>query len=147
MTLVPKERWTSTEVGRHLSGRRKENTDPEVLLRKSLHAAGARFRLHRRLAQGCTPDIVLPSRRLAVFVDGCFWHACPQHGRKKPWTGPNAVLWEAKMRRNRERDTASTRLAEEQGWMVRRFWECEIRECANSVAERLLALAVFERRR
>ena len=83
------------------------------LLRKALHAAGGRFRLHRQIAKGCTPDIVLPGRRLAVFVDGCFWHGCPTHGRKTPWTGPNAELWEEKMRRNAERDQRSTSLAEE----------------------------------
>ena len=58
------------------------------MLRQAVHAAGGRFRLHRRIAKGCTPDFVLPSRRVAVFVDGCFWHGCPEHGRKTPWTGP-----------------------------------------------------------
>jgi DNA mismatch endonuclease (patch repair protein) len=121
------EKWVSTVAGRHLSGRRKEDTVPEVALRKALHAAGARFRLHRKLAKGCTPDIVLPSRHLAVFVDGCFWHGCPEHGRKAPWTGPNADLWVTKMQRNRERDVNSTRLATELGWRVIRVWECSIR--------------------
>ena len=80
----------TTRAGAHLAGRRKVNTTPEVLLRQAVHAAGGRFRLHRRIAKGCTPDFVLPSRRVAVFVDGCFWHGCPEHGRKTPWTGPNA---------------------------------------------------------
>lgn len=97
-----------------------------MALRKALHAAGARFRLHRQLAKGCTPDIVLPGRRVAVFVDGCFWHGCPEHGRKAPWTGPNAALWAEKMRRNAERDRSSTRLAQQQGWIVLRFWECSV---------------------
>ena len=140
------ERWISTSSGRHLSGRRKENTTPEVVLRRALHARGARFRLHRRLAKGCTPDLVLPSRRLAVFVDGCFWHGCPDHGRKKPWTGPNAELWESKMLRNRQRDSVSTHLAEELGWVVERVWECQVRESAPSVAERLLAFTVLDSR-
>ena len=82
-------------MGQHEGGRAprwtaKANTAPEVLLRQAVHAAGGRFRLHRRIAKGCTPDFVLPSRRVAVFVDGCFWHGCPEHGRKTPWTGPNA---------------------------------------------------------
>jgi DNA mismatch endonuclease, patch repair protein len=108
--------WASTDRGKHLRGRKKVSTAPEVLLRKALHALGARFRLHRRLAKGCTPDIVMPSRRLAVFVDGDYWHSCPVHGRTRPFTGPNAVLWEEKMARNKERDLRSTRLAEEVGW-------------------------------
>lgn len=85
--------WVRTKEGAHLAGRRNENTDPEVLLRRAVHAAGGRFRLHRRIAKGCTPDFVLPGRRVAVFVDGCFWHNCPVHGRKREWTGPNAELW------------------------------------------------------
>lgn len=66
------EQWVSTRAGTHLAGRRKEGTTPEVLLRKAVHAAGGRFRLHPPFAKGCTPDFVLPSRRVAVFVDGCF---------------------------------------------------------------------------
>lgn len=130
----------STVAGRHLSGRRKENTAPEVALRKALHAAGARFRLHRTLAKGCTPDIVLPSRHLAVFVDGCFWHGCPQHGRKTRWTGPNAELWLAKMRRNHERDEYSTQMAVALGWTVARVWECSVREDPKLCAAGVLKL-------
>lgn len=131
--------WVSTQAGRHLAGRRKTSTHPEVLLRSAIHAAGGRFRLHRTLAKGCTPDIVFPGRRLAVFVDGCFWHGCPTHGRQTPWTGPNARLWEEKMRRNRERDERSTNLAKGAGWRVERVWECEILEDPAGVAKRLLS--------
>ena len=115
------------------------NTAPEVLLRSALHAAGARFRLHPPLAKGCTPDLVLPRHRVAVFVDGCFWHGCPEHGRKTPWTGPNAALWAAKMARNRERDRRSTALAEEQGWTVVRLWECAVRSDGASGAAVVIA--------
>lgn len=132
------ENWVSTVAGRHLAGRRRESTGPEIALRKALHAAGARFRLHRKLAKGCTPDLVLPGQHLAVFVDGCFWHGCPQHGRKTPWTGPNAELWAAKMERNRGRDERSTQLAEELGWIVLRSWECEIRSSPTAVVARIL---------
>lgn len=132
------EKWVSTPKGKHLSGRRKTNTAPEVLLRRAFHAAGGRFRLHRTLAKGCTPDIVFPGRRLVIFVDGCFWHGCPAHGRKTPWTGPNASLWEGKMRRNQERDARATQLAVQAGWQVERVWECEIQEDAHLVARRIL---------
>lgn len=131
--------WVSTSAGRHLAGRKKANTAPEILLRKALHAAGARFRLQRTLAKGCTPDIVLPSRKVAVFVDGCFWHGCPEHGRRKPWAGPNAALWEQKMRRNTERDERSSRLASENGWQVERVWECEISRELGEVVGRILS--------
>ncbi len=131
--------WTSTAHGRHLGGRRKANTEPELLLRKALHAAGARFRLHRQLAKGCTPDIVLPGRRIAIFVDGDYWHSCPVHGRQTPFTGPNGSLWEQKMQRNKERDARSTALAESLGWTVRRVWECSVRANPATVAASVLS--------
>ena len=133
------EQWTSTAAGRHLAGRVKTSTKPEVTLRKALHAAGYRFRLHPRIARGCTPDLVLPRHRVAVFVDGCFFHACPEHGRRTPWTGPNAELWEAKMERNRANDVRSTRLAREAGWTVVRVWEHEITQDIDTAAERVRA--------
>lgn len=131
--------WVSTESGKHLSGRKKKDTAPELALRKALHSQGARFRLHRQLAKGCTPDIVMPGRRLAIFVDGCFWHGCPEHGRKTSFTGPNASLWEEKMRRNSWRDARSTSIAVELGWDVQRIWECAIRDDVVQVATLLLA--------
>lgn len=116
------------------------NTAPEVELRRAIHAAGGRFRLHPKIARGCTPDFVLPGRRIAVFVDGCFWHGCPEHGRKTPWTGPNAGLWETKMQRNAERDRNSTLLAETAGWVVVRVWECQVRTSAPELAIQILSL-------
>lgn len=130
--------WVSTAKGAHLRGRVKQHTKPEVVLRRALHATGARFRLHPRLAKGCTPDLVLPRRRLAVFVDGCWWHSCPRHGRKTPFTGPNAELWAAKMARNKQRDHMATELAEALGWTVVRVWECEVTADADAAARRVL---------
>lgn len=135
----PAERtWVSTPKGGHLAGRVKQHTKPEVALRRALHALGARFRLHPRLAKGCTPDIVLPRRRLAVFVDGCWWHSCPEHGRRTPFTGPNAELWAEKMRRNKERDLTATELAESLGWTVIRVWECEVTRDPREAAAKVL---------
>lgn len=95
--------------------------------------------MHRRIAKGCTPDFVLPGRRIAVFVDGCFWHNCPQHGRKTPFTGPNASLWTAKLIRNVERDRLADQVAAEYGWTPVRVWECEVRSDPTAVARRLLS--------
>jgi DNA mismatch endonuclease, patch repair protein len=132
------QRWVSTAAGGHLAGRKKKDTAPEVALRKALHARGARFRLHRQLAKGCTPDIVMPGRGLAIFVDGCFWHGCPTHGRKTPFSGPNASLWADKMANNVKRDERSTMLARSMGWEVVRVWECEIAASATQVAAAVL---------
>jgi len=84
----------------------------------------------------------LPGRRVAVFVDGCFWHSCPVHGRKTPFVGPNAELWEAKMQRNRERDVRSTELAISAGWQVIRLWECEVKADPESAASRVLRASI-----
>lgn len=81
----------------------------------------------------------MPGRRLAIFVDGCIWHSCPVHGRKTPFTGPNAARWEAKMLHNRARDATSTRIALDLGWHVVRLWECEVVADPLSVARRVLA--------
>lgn len=131
--------WVSTGAGRHLAGRRKTDTEPELALRRALHAADFRFRLHPRVAPGCTPDLVLPRHHVAVFVDGCFWHGCPEHGRRTPWTGPNAALWADKLARNAERDRRSTALAEAAGWTVVRVWEHEVTNDVEAAVARVRA--------
>lgn len=88
------------------------------------------------IVPGCTPDFVLPGSRVAVFVDGCFWHGCPTHGTKK-FKGPNAGLWEQKIQTNQERDDSNNAAAEAAGWTVLRFWECEVKRDADEVAQRV----------
>lgn len=141
MTEAAGDAWVSTPEGAHLRARRSRDTTPELLLRRAVHALGLRFRLQRRLAPGCRPDLLLVARRVAVFVDGCFWHGCPVHGRSRPWTGPNARLWEQKMVRNKERDVRSSALAEAAGYQVLRVWECEVRADPAAAARRVADLA------
>jgi DNA mismatch endonuclease, patch repair protein len=131
--------WVSTKAGRMLSGRRSRDTRPERLLRSALHAKGGRFRLHRRLAPECTPDLVLPRHRVAVWVDGCFWHSCPIHGRKTPFAGPNADLWRLKLDRTQQRDLRAVEVAQEAGWRTLRLWECEVVQDPTGAAARVLA--------
>lgn len=104
----------------------RKDTFPELEVRRFLHAKGLRFRLHVRDLPG-TPDLVLPSRRTAVFVHGCFWHghACP-HGSVKART--NATYWDAKIRNNRERDARKASALRDAGWFVETVWECECRD-------------------
>ncbi len=103
---------------------RAANTTPEVRLRAALHARGVRFRLDRRidLGQGrpITADLVFKGRRLAVFVDGCFWHGCPQHCRMP---SSNVDYWESKIGRNVARDHANDERLARNGWRVVRVWE------------------------
>ena len=130
-------KWVSTAAGQHLRGRTTRSTGPEKRLRSALHRRGVRFRLHRRVAKGCTPDFVLPGRRIAVFVDGCFWHGCPQHGRTT-FQGPNAERWAEKMRTNRCRDEHANWAAGAAGWKVVRVWECEVKRNVEEAAEQVL---------
>ena len=102
------------------------DTGPEVRLRSALHRAGARFRVHQsiRVDEGrpVIVDIAFPRRRVAVFLDGCFWHACPEHG-----TIPkaNREYWEPKLRGNRQRDLETVNRLERAGWCAVRVWEHE----------------------
>jgi DNA mismatch endonuclease, patch repair protein len=100
------------------------DTKPERRLRSELHRRGFRFRKHLRPVPGlrCKPDIVFPRDRVAVFVDGCFWHGCPLHGRR-PST--NAAYWATKIERNVARDQANSDVLRGDGWRVVRVWEHE----------------------
>lgn len=97
----------------------RESTKPEVVLRRALHARGLRFRLHRRDLPG-TPDIVFPTQRLAVFVDGCFWHGCPDHGVTPK---NNRDWWLTKLVKNAERDAQKDAELIELGWTPLHLWE------------------------
>ena len=133
------QRWVTTSRSAALSARRSRDTAPEVELRRALHAAGARFRLQRRIAKGCTADLVLPRWRVAVFVDGDFWHGCPTHFPDRQPAGPNAALWQQKFARTQERDRKATTTAQQAGWTVIRLWECEISVSPADTAARVLA--------
>jgi DNA mismatch endonuclease, patch repair protein len=103
---------------------RARNTQPELSLRKGLWAAGVRgWRCHWRAAPG-TPDLAWPGRKIAVFVDGAFWHGHPS--RYKP--GRSGPDWDAKIQRNMERDREVESLLRDRGWTVLRFWDFELRK-------------------
>lgn len=121
---------------RMMAGIRNRDTKPEIVVRKALFAAGFRFRLHRRDLPG-RPDIVLPGKRIAVFVHGCFWHmheGCKN--AKLPST--HTDFWREKLGRNVERDRANVNALLGLGWRVLVVWECATREtraeCALSSA-------------
>jgi len=104
---------------------RQKNTKPETVVRQALHAAGFRYRLHRRDLPG-SPDIVLPGRKAVVFVHGCFWHRHP--GCKAASTPKTrAEFWARKFDANVERDRRAIDALSEKGWAVHVVWECETR--------------------
>jgi DNA mismatch endonuclease, patch repair protein len=107
----------------NMRGNRRADTKPELALRAALFAMGYRYRKDLRLdlpARRVRPDIAFTSRRVAVFVDGCFWHACPEHGSKPK---SNEWYWSPKLTRNVERDRAVDDALTEAGWTVLRLWE------------------------
>ena len=102
---------------------RKTGTKPEVALRSELHRRGLRFRKNLRLTVGSTatwPDVVFPKARVAVFVDGCFWHRCPEHGGEP---NANSWYWTEKLDRNVSRDHWVSDRLQADGWSVVRIWE------------------------
>ncbi|MFF4771986.1 very short patch repair endonuclease [Microtetraspora fusca] len=110
---------------RNMRANRRSNTKPEVALRSALHRLGYRYRKDLRLDLGSVkvrPDIVFTARKVAVFVDGCFWHVCPEHGRQPTI---NEWYWTPKLRRNMERDQTVNAALAEAGWRVVRLWEHE----------------------
>jgi DNA mismatch endonuclease (patch repair protein) len=113
-----------------------KNTSVEVELRKLLWAAGLRgYRLHDERVPG-HPDVIFPSARVAVFVDGCFWHGCSKCYRQPK---SNKKYWRMKVQRNRDRDERVTAACRQQGWDVVRTWEHEIKGSPGRVTRRILA--------
>lgn len=107
---------------------RAKNTRPEMVVRRMLHAAGYRYRLHASDLPG-KPDLVFASRRKVVFVNGCFWHRhrdCALARLPKSRT----EFWTEKLERNRERDERNVAALRQQGWEVLTVWECEVRDPA-----------------
>jgi DNA mismatch endonuclease (patch repair protein) len=124
-------RWPGVPEGRRriMEANRRRDTSPELAIRSLLHARGFRYRIDRPVsvagARPIRPDIVFPATRIAVFIDGCFWHGCPVHGTS-PRT--NAAYWLPKIHENRERDARHNAALESEGWLVIRAWEHEAPE-------------------
>lgn len=123
-------------------GNRRADTSPELRLRRGLWARGLRFRKDFPIRpaghRAVRADIVFPRARLAVFVDGCFWHSCPQHGRVPR---SNREYWEAKLRNNRQRDLRVTKALEAECWTVMRVWEHEeLADALDAVEKRYWTL-------
>lgn len=107
-----------------------KNTAPEIRLRRAAWALGLRYRLHRPI--GFTrPDLVFAGAKVAVFVDGCFWHCCPLHSVMPK---NNREFWQKKLGRNVQRDAEATQYLIGAGWRVLRFWEHEVEESAETCA-------------
>lgn len=126
---------SSPEASRRMAKVRQKGTGAEVVLRSELYRRGLRYRVDfevlkkpRRIA-----DIAFPGRRIAVFVDGCFWHGCPEHAT---WPKQNAEFWRQKIEANRLRDADTNSRLLGAGWTVLRFWEHQSpSEAAEAIAQ------------
>jgi len=107
-----------------MQGNRSRDTKPELLVRRAVHALGLRYRVNVRPESGLrrTADIVFPRPRVAIFIDGCYWHGCEDHCRL-PTT--NHVYWSTKIGGNKRRDAETTASLAAKGWTVLRYWAHE----------------------
>jgi len=113
---------SSPAASKVMRGNRRRDTAPELALRSELHRRGRRFRVDYRISVPgfpARPDVVFPRQRVAVYVDGCFWHRCPVHGTE-PKT--NSRYWMPKLNANVARDRRMTTALEREGWRVLRLW-------------------------
>ncbi|MBS7847388.1 DNA mismatch endonuclease Vsr [Pseudomonas fluorescens] len=116
---------------RMMSSIRGKNTQPELKVRRFLHAHGYRFRLHRKDLPG-NPDIVLPKLMTCIFVHGCFWH---KHDNCRYATTPKSRqdFWESKLSKNAERDAKASEALQHLGWTVLIVWECQLRSAETAL--------------
>ncbi|MFD5545667.1 very short patch repair endonuclease [Streptomyces goshikiensis] len=136
------EAFESTPAVRaRMSRQKSKDTKIEVALRRALHAAGLRYRVHRRPLKGIRreADIVFGPARVAVFVDGCFWHGCSEHAT---WPRRNAEFWRGKIEGNQARDRDTDARLAESGWLAVRVWE---HEAVDEAAERVRRIVLARR--
>lgn len=129
---------------------RRRDTAAERRIRSLLHQDGLRFRVDFPIRVGrarpIRPDVVFQRARLAVFIDGCFWHGCPHHGRRE--SGKNSEYWGPKISRNRERDAEQIETLRGNGWSVLRVWEhTDPEDAAASIKHELIGLGYAPARR
>lgn len=123
-----------------MAGIKAKDTKPEMIVRRGLHAAGFRFRLHDRKLPG-KPDLVLPKYRAVIFVNGCFWHGheCAMF----KWPKTREEFWRTKIERNRAVDIQNAERLTSSGWRLLTVWECALRKSTNVAIETTLQRVVF----
>lgn len=123
------DKITSETRSRNMSRIRSKNTTPELKLRKLLYSQGYRYRIYYPLKG--KPDIVFPKKKIAVFVNGCFWHG---HGCKVDHVSKsNSAYWTSKITKNKERDKEVNEFLTKEDWKVITVWECEVKEWVNDL--------------
>lgn len=135
---------SSQAASNRMRASKSRDTTPEKSLRKELHKRGLRYRIDARpiMELNRRADIVFRSAKVAIFVDGCFWHGCPKHGTQAK---ANAKFWKAKIRRNQERDAETNQLLKKTGWKVIRVWEHEKPEKASGKIYKIVTYRKMKR--
>ncbi|SBP89274.1 very short patch repair endonuclease [Thiomonas delicata] len=141
---MPRIQPSSPETSRRMAKVRQKGTDAEIALRRELYCRGLRYRVDyevikkpRRVA-----DVAFPGLKIAIFVDGCFWHGCPEHAT---WPKQNAEFWRKKIKANRLRDADTNSRLLTVGWTVLRFWEHESPIEATETVARMVAMVRSKR--
>jgi DNA mismatch endonuclease (patch repair protein) len=132
--------WASTPGTRaSMQSNRGRDTSPEMIVRRRLHALGFRYRVSARPIPNVrrTADIAFTRAKVAVFIDGCFWHGCPEHYQAP---ARNAEFWLAKRLRNKERDAETDATLASDGWRCLRIWEHEVRTAPDEVVARIISV-------
>lgn len=137
--------WASSPATRlRMQRNRGRDTAPELAVRRAVHARGLRYFVNRRPLETLrrTADLVFPRARVAVFIDGCYWHGCPEHHTTAK---ANAEFWAAKVATNRARDADTDQALEANGWTILRIWEHTPAEEAASLIEQVVVNAGLKR--
>ncbi|MHC3994339.1 very short patch repair endonuclease [Thiomicrolovo sp. ZZH C-3] len=123
------------QISKTMSSIKAKNTKPEILLRKALWHSGIKgYRLHWKKAPG-KPDIAFPGKKIAIFVNGCFWHRCPYCNPSMPKV--NRGFWEEKFKKNVERDKKKIKELQKEHWRVLVIWECQIKKDSMRFVDRI----------
>ncbi|MFW9887517.1 MAG: very short patch repair endonuclease [Candidatus Thorarchaeota archaeon] len=146
MSQLPKKRRSPTPkseaITKVMQGNKAKDTRPELLLRRALRNQGlSGYRVHWEKVPG-NPDIAYPGRKIAIFVNGCFWHRCPRCNIPIP--SSNTEYWKPKLEGNVQRDKRSYSLLNEMGWTVIVIWECEIKGNVEVVVGRIRQLMTVD---
>jgi DNA mismatch endonuclease (patch repair protein) len=131
--MTGKDSLTPEQRRANMRAVRRKDTAPEMRLRRALWREGLRYRANIHVAN-TTPDVVFTRARVAVFVDGCFWHGCPEH-YKLPRTRPD--YWKGRLQRNVDRDARDNLKLQAAGYTVLRYWACDIRRDLDGVVREI----------
>jgi DNA mismatch endonuclease (patch repair protein) len=135
---------SSPETSRRMSKVRQSGTDAEIALRREMYRNGLRYRVNVEVLKNPrrVVDIAFPRHKIAILVDGCFWHGCPQHAT---WPKRNADFWRQKIEANQLRDSDTNARLRKDGWTVLRFWEHESPIAAAQTISHVISTARIER--